>query len=283
MSVIVLVPGIAQQLGGEHTLLQQWRPALRDGLARAGHTGADPSASLAFYGDLFHRSGTLGTSRGDHDALPLADPSEQELLLLWWQAAAWADSSVIPPTTPAIARTPQLVHQALGALTRARFFAGMNQPLIALLVKEVHLYFVDDRLRNAARERVAAQISHDTRIVIGHSLGSVVSYEALCQHPEWPVHTFITLGSPLGIRNVIFDRLQPAPRNGSGIWPPGVKRWTNVAGCGDVVALAKKLSIRFGERVHDEEVDNEPTAHNVEPYLKAVQTGRAIARALADF
>jgi hypothetical protein len=113
VSVILFVHGIAQQLKGEHTLLQQWRPALRDGLARAGYPDADPGASLAFYGDLFHRSGTMGTSYGNHDVLPLADPSEEELLSLWWQAAADADESVVPPAAATMARTPQLVRQLL--------------------------------------------------------------------------------------------------------------------------------------------------------------------------
>ena len=50
--------------------------------------------------------------------------------------------------------------------------------------------------------------------MVGHSLGSVVAYEALCAHPEWPVRALVTLGSPLGIRNLIFDRLVPAPAAG---------------------------------------------------------------------
>jgi pimeloyl-ACP methyl ester carboxylesterase len=30
----------------------------------------------------------------------------------------------------------------------------------------------------------------DTAVLIGHSLGSVVAYEALCAHPEWSVRAF---------------------------------------------------------------------------------------------
>ena len=48
-------------------------------------------------------------------------------------------------------------------------------------------------------------------MLVGHSLGSVVAYEALCANPEWPVRMLVTLGSPLGIPNLIFDRLEPAP------------------------------------------------------------------------
>lgn len=53
------------------------------------------------------------------------------------------------------------------------------------------------------------EVDADTRVVVGHSLGLVVAYEALCAHPQWPVQALVTLGSPLGRRNLIFDKLVP--------------------------------------------------------------------------
>lgn len=112
---------------------------------------------------------------------------------------------------------------------------------IALVVKQVHRYMHDAKTRSAVRECVGARIADDTRAVVAHSLGSVVAYECLCANPEWPVRTLVTLGSPLGIRNVIFDRLEPPPVDGLGVWPGGIVRWT-VADRGDIVALQKRLS-----------------------------------------
>jgi hypothetical protein len=94
------------------------------------------------------------------------------------------------------------------------------------------------------RHRTAIQRRPDSRakVVIGHSLGSVVAYEALCQQPAGVV-SFITLGSPLGIRNVIFEKLTPRPSEGAlGHWPGNVRYWTNIADSSDVVALEKRLS-----------------------------------------
>ncbi len=128
-------------------------------------------------------------------------------------------------------------------------------------------------------------IESDTRVVIGHSLGSVVAYEALCAHSSWPVRTLITLGSPLGIRHLLFDRLDPPPAmEGTerlGRWPGGIERWTNIADAGDVVALVKDLSQRFGKGVESILVHNGATAHDVRPYLTAKETGRAISAGLA--
>ncbi|MFE7400000.1 alpha/beta hydrolase [Streptomyces sp. NPDC057557] len=75
-------------------------------------------------------------------------------------------------------------------------------------LKQVRRYLLDDDLRTAARERVQEQIGPDTHVLIGHSLGSVIAYEALCAMPGHPVKALVTLGSPLGMR-MVFDRLLP--------------------------------------------------------------------------
>lgn len=117
-------------------------------------------------------------------------------------------------------------------------------------------------------------------MVIGHSLGSVVAYETLHAHVQRTGLTLVTLGSPLGIPNLVFDRLIPPPTAGSAQWPPAVADWTNIADRGDVVALVKELATRFGERVRDLSIDNGPKAHDPRPYLTARETGAAIARGL---
>jgi hypothetical protein len=114
----------------------------------------------------------------------------------------------------------------------------------------------------------------------------VVAYEALCAHPEWPVRALVTLGSPLGIRNLIFDRLVPAPAARApdgveGMWPGGARSWVNVADAGDVVALVKDLRPLFGHGVACYLVHNGSRAHDVRPYLTAAETGAAIAAGLA--
>jgi hypothetical protein len=91
----------------------------------------------------------------------------------------------------------------------------------------------------------------------------------------------VTLGSPMGIRNLVFDRLNPAPVDGRGAWPgPDGLVWTNIADRGDVVALEKDLRGRFGERVRNAVVHNGPHAHDATSYLTDRLTGMAIAGGL---
>ena len=87
-------------------------------------------------------------------------------------------------------------------------------------------------LRDRLRERIEAEISDDTRVLVAHSLGTVLSYAALVQHDDWPVHTFVTLGSPLAVP-LVFNGLEPAPVDGRGVWPGSVQRWVNVRAVGD--------------------------------------------------
>jgi pimeloyl-ACP methyl ester carboxylesterase len=130
---------------------------------------------------------------------------------------------------------------------------------------------------------VGKLITADTRVVVAHSLGSVVAYETLAAMPGHSVRALVTLGSPLGIGKLIFDRLEPNPDCGLGAWP-GTEDlvWTNVADRGDVVALEKDLRPRFGPRVINTVVHNGAHAHAVSAYLTDKLTGAAIARGLRD-
>ncbi|GIH68399.1 hypothetical protein [Sphaerimonospora thailandensis] len=107
---------------------------------------------------------------------------------------------------------------------------------------EVAAYLGGGDPRSRARDAVADTIRRRApRVVVAHSLGSVVTYEALWAQPELEVELLVTLGSPLGMRNVVFERLLPAPLNGWGTRPPGVRRWINVADKDDIAAIPSDL------------------------------------------
>ena len=283
MARVVGVHGIAQQVKGSETLAASWVPALRDGVRLSGSEPPEPSdVVIAFYGDVFRKPGAKAFGEPDYIAEDVEDPLERDLLLeLWWGEAARADSGVTGPDEKTKLRTPSVVQRALNALSQSKFFAGLGEHLIIALIKQVRAYLTDERIREAAQQRLCAAVQSDTVVLVGHSLGSVVAYEAVCAHPEWPV-SLVTLGCPLGIRNIVFDRLRPPPVGQRGVFPPGVRSWTNIADRGDVVALVKSLQPLFGGGVTDLLVNNGPKAHDVSPYLTAVETGRVIASALAQ-
>lgn len=280
MTRIVLVHGIAQQFKGAQTLLADWYPALADGLALAGASVDRAEVAMAFYGELFRPAGHRGLGLPELDASDVTDELELAVLLSWWEAAARAEPGVPRPGERTRLRTPYLVQRALDALSHSTFFAGLGERMLIFSARQARRYLTEPDLRRAARERVTALITDRTRVVVAHSLGSVVAYEALCTLPERRDLTLVTLGSPLGIRNIVFDRLDPAPVDGMARWPSSVRRWTNVADRGDVVALVKSLAPSFGAQVTDVLVHNGAKAHDVRPYLTARETGLAIADGL---
>ncbi|MFI5681912.1 lipase family protein [Streptomyces cellulosae] len=289
MARVVAVHGIGKQTLGAETLRRQWLPALNDGLTRADRAGRLPESdvAVAFYGDLFRPDGEfLAAGDPPYTAADVAEGFEQDLLLAWWKAAAESDPAVVPPdAADTLVATPRSVQAALRALSGSRFFAGLALRAMVFDLKQVHHYLTDPNLRAKALARVIDHISDDTRVVIAHSLGSVIAYEALCARPGHPVLALVTIGSPLGIENLILHRLQPAPLTlggqAQGVWPGGEQlAWTNLADQGDVVALVKDLRPVFGERVRCAVVYNGAHAHDAAAYLTDKLCGQAIAGGL---
>jgi hypothetical protein len=287
---ILGIHGIGQTFLGPEQLKQHWLPALQDGLSEArGPRLEAADFDVVAYGALFRPEGTRGAApRIDPESL---DDWERAMLAEWWREAAalsGASSSDVHDESPEIqppdfagrARTPEVVQRALRQLAKSRFFDRLGPERILLFgLRQVRLFLHDADLKRAVLERVVERVSPDTRIVVAHSLGSIVAYEALCAHPEWRVDTLLTLGSPLGIRHLVFEALTPKPQDGRGAWPP-VRRWVNIADRGDIVALQKELAPGFGG-VEDRLVYNGWQSHDVARYLSALEAGEVIAAALA--
>lgn len=250
MSTIVGLHGAFHQLWGPHEVAARWVPAIRDGLWHADVTIDPDDVAIAFYGDLFRANVTDGR------------PSDDDLLQV-------ARDAGLTDVMEAIAGP-----DALDVIAKAVGKQSLRQ-----LINQLGRYFTDDRLRAIVRGRLEAVVEPDTRVVVAHSMGTVVAYETLCEHPEWQVETFITLGSPLG-GEWVFDHLQPRAADGVGRWPGSVERWVNVASVGDEACSEPQLATRFGDRVIDLGVDNGHRAHDPEPYLNAPTTGHALAEAL---
>lgn len=219
---------------------EAWASHLASGLA------ADTAlfdVDFAYYAPLLH-PGPL--SQGDGDPEELEDPLARELM------AAWLSELDAPRPVSQGALTLPLRHAASWVARRMSLDGRLTALFIRVFFREVAAYVRgdEDPVRLAAREEVARRIAlHRPRIVIAHSLGSIVTYEALHAHPELTVELLVTIGSPLALPRAVFDRLLPRPGEGpkgrSGTRPPGVARWVNIADPGDPVAIPPGLGTSF--------------------------------------
>jgi hypothetical protein len=285
MASIFVIHGIGQEMEGPSSLHAKLFPALQDGLSRAG-THIDPDdVSFASYGEIFRPNAEFLAPTPYYDAADIERGYEEDLLLAMWERAARCDDAIVTPDEEVLSRTPSTARRALAALSRSRFLTGIAERAFIGDLKQVRLYFCNEETRTLIQEKIASAMADDTRVVIGHSLGSVVAYEVLFSHPRPRVGALITLGSPLGLRNLVFDRLRPPPVpvggqcEAKGVWPP-VRLWGNVADDGDIVAAVEDLRPLFGDGIRQLRVHNGANAHDMRPYLEDPLTGQLISAGL---
>ncbi|WP_406230880.1 hypothetical protein [Nocardia sp. NBC_01009] len=307
MAAIVLVHGIAQEQYAAEVLEAQWIPALAGGVRAAGHPeladrlwrgplpGA-PEVRMAFYGNAFLDPGAQG------GAAPIGDDDQElsEQLAAAWLATAAAQAGNSRDRMEAQryldnAALGDVGQQGIGAkarfatnaLTRLKWFApfgfGLAEKFVNRSLAQVTRYLSDEAVRKHAQQQVLDLIGPETRLVIGHSLGSVVAYEAL-HHAPGPV-TLITLGSPLALQSIIYPRLRPQPP----IVPPALARWENIADRDDIVAAHLDLAPFFppgpgGTVVPTTHpaIDNGAQPHDVAHYLTKRSVGHIVAEALSE-
>jgi hypothetical protein len=282
---IVGVHGIGQQQLGRRQLLQSWLPALADGMEMAfGGPILDPPFDLAFYGNVFlpsspSRSETKGpTGPEAHDAFAeLSHVEVDELLDAAGQALTPQEIAAAEADAPTkgLARTPKPLQAVLRALDRK--FGAPAGVLYLGTLRQVRRYLADRAVKSAVDGIVDRAVPGACRVLVGHSLGSVVAAEFLRRHPEHTIELFLTVGSPLGLR-MVQSRL-PVPFYGAdqpaGI-PAGTTAWVNVRDPRDPVTCAGPLGRRWPGIV-DRVVDNgrkEP--HSVWRYLSKIESGAAI-------
>lgn len=245
MAPIVAVHGAFNELSGPHELHEKWLPALRDGLWQADAHIQPSDLRICFYGDLFRRE-------PDVEGVEAIERSRAGAAELLEQLGAG---------------------DAVAAITKfaADADADRTLDLIAMMTQRPDI-------NDLVNERFVATVRPDTRVLLAHSLGTIVAYSCLLAHPEWDIDTFVTIGSPLG--GDMADSLLPPAVDGRRQFPSCVRRWVNVRAVGDVVAT--DLDGRFAGPVEDRLVDNGHRAHDPVTYLNARVTGEAVARALRD-
>lgn len=293
---------------------RQWTAALAEGMAHAGHSrlserlGRDTGFDISFasYQDLF----TSPHAQGDDNDLESLDDVAAALLfelveeMLAAQLAEGADGRTEAALRSASAELRSSAHeQGAGDVVRrvinaATTLLGIG-PLSAagqwlgarLLVRDlaqVARYLArrepDEQgrtLDQRIRERVVAAMGDGPAIVVAHSLGSVVAYEALHERPG-EVPLLVTIGSPLGMRAVVWPRVRPAPPR----TPGTVHRWLNFWDRDDIIVARPRLERdvlpnELGVTPSSKRVDSDGLwVHTATKYLAKADVAGPVAEAL---
>lgn len=240
---IVFVPGKNPKPPPEQHRELLWR-ALLEGVRRArpqlaaALEGAVPRFQLAAWNALYY-----GRSKDISRDLPWIDallhthgPSEADIR----QAQAWHRG---------LDRRLYGLVDALPVLIRF-----LPEPM-RMTAEETRRYFenlggIGARIRETLKALLRPLLAQEAPLLlIGHSLGSVIAYDSLwelsrAEGLDGRVDTFLTLGSPLGMRYVQ-RRLLGADRRGPTRYPANIRRWVNVAAVGDLTALDETVADDF--------------------------------------
>jgi hypothetical protein len=313
VSGLVFVHGIGG-IRKDDEELARWLDALLIGARSAGHTGwADAVASgsgppirFANYSDLFWTKGGQGGAPGE------LDPMETEILaqLLLESIDTQLDVELEEESTRRglVEARAQLqpAGQAQGALDLFRRVVNAATALVSIPpigaagqwltatvmvgeLAQVARYLARSEidgmgatLDRRIRSRVAAAFPDEPSVVVGHSLGSVVSLETL-HESSGDTPLFVTIGSPIALRAAVLPRLLPTPA----CTPESVGRWLNFWDRDDIIAARPILeqAVRAnaaGTTPESHRVDSDGIwAHTATKYLRQPAVAGPIAEQLS--
>ncbi|MFB7977880.1 hypothetical protein [Streptomyces vinaceus] len=281
---IVGVHGIKQ--GSNATtagLSSSWQASLDEALAAEPAGAAGAVVTVPSYQAVFPRTPTRYVRLGgpEPDLLSEDRPiDEEEEAFILRALAAYAPSAVEDespeagltlgdgPLTPRIVRRVQAVDRKMGKGVTGR---------LLWFVREAHAYLRNEETAAAVRAAVADALAETgARMVIAHSLGSVVVYDMLSRGGAPDVDTLVTCGSPLGW----LAGRKGIHSEGERLAVPAGVEWTNLYASKDFVTGCTGLS-GLAAGVTDVEVNNGafPSSHDIHRYLDKPALGSLIAKA----
>lgn len=286
MSLMVGIHGISPKPLNRKEMETTWRQNLEDGLQVAhGRPVTPPTLSLVFFDDLVMAPVTsavkgpadlkTGIESLDAEELSEFEATARELLT----PEERAEAKALPPDK-AITWVPGPLATLMAALDR--HFGAAAVALLIWEFKQVRRYLRDRAIKAEVDRRVCEKVTVDSRVLFGHSLGSVVAFEFLRENTKHQVGLLLTAGSPLGLR-MVRERMADVGYGSQSSWgvPGNIGHWVNLRDLHDPVACAGDLS-EWWPGVIDRHVVNGGDTHSVDRYLAQKYAGQAILAAIPE-
>jgi hypothetical protein len=287
---LVLVHGRSQQGKDPAKLQQTWQQTLDAGIAAAGlNLPSGTTVSFPFYGDeldkLVNQLNSPLVADVATKGAPIPDKElafRAELAAELARNAGLSTADIERELEPGVKDKGPLqwewVHAILKALDRN---AHVRDVVLDQFTRDAFVYLTYPAVAKKIDDIVLAAIDGaGPCVVVGHSLGSIVSYRVLTELAgRIDVQAFVTVGSPLGL-NAVRNHL-PLPL----AMPQKVKKWRNAYDERDVVALMpldkntwpiEPAIENFGQVKNG--TDN---AHGIIGYLNDVQVAAWVVEGLA--
>jgi hypothetical protein len=248
---MIWVHGINQQERSEEGLREAWLACLSDGVTRIG--GHMPSVDIAmpFYGKVLHEATQV---RGQGVIAQGGDISAEEGFFI---ASAMTEVAAAAGFTPHLIEAEQrkqshiigsnVIDQAFPANRRVNAIlrliekvSPMHGQVLMRMIRQAYAYLKIPGVAPKVDDIVRPLLEQGPAVIIGHSLGTVVTFKLLRElaaagRPV-SVPLYVTLGSPLSVMGV------QAALGPDFLQPKHVLRWLNALDPDDLVTLGRPLT-----------------------------------------
>ncbi len=158
----------------------------------------------------------------------------------------------------------------------------LGDPILKSFTRDVFLYLTISGIKKQINEQVLKSFDTEPCVVVGHSLGSIISYLLLKNNPQLQVKKFITVGSPLGLNSV--RKYLEQPLRMPECINPKEKGWYNAFDERDFVALnpLDREYFNIQPPIENKNDVNNRTSnrHGIEGYLEDAVVAQKIYEAL---
>jgi hypothetical protein len=263
---------------------QWWKAAIAEGLARnAGLPTPDFTFEFVYWADLRYET-------------PLPADGNREPYRPHEGTGPLPGGDKAPATTTNDVLAP--VYAGIDLIEEATGLTPVDDFILEHRFDDLWHYHAEQGFARDVRARLIERLRafrHDRILLVAHSMGSVIAYDALRllerDDPSLRVEHLVTVGSPLGLAKV---KLKIEAEHGAVRVPNNVSAWTNLADGEDVVAVMGALDATYGPSADGVELvdrrvvndyqrpDGEPNHHKSYGYLRTPEFTRIARRFAAD-
>jgi hypothetical protein len=274
---LIFIHGREQENKDETFLELTWLNALREGLQKIGKTlPNNVTIEFPYYADVMQEFVDNPTK------IPPSTKRSSKMLVVDEDEFAFDFLTQLLENTGQELPKKRGIKNSIGVhalLKLIETYTNWSEPILKRKFQDLHLYLTHSGVQEAINKLVLSKFDKEPCVVVGHSLGSVLSYVMLKSHDELTVNKLITLGSPLGIPSI--NELLPKPLG----MPECLKNgWFNAYDKRDIVALNPLDAEYFpidGTIEAKSDVDNQTdNRHGIVGYLNDKDVAAQIYNAL---
>jgi len=291
--VIIGIHGLGNNPPADY-VYKWWQESIYEGFRAAGYRLPWFKFKLVFWTDVLHKE--------------LLDPNEKNIKSPRYLEEPYIPGTVFKPAKPGWFRQKALdvlesrMDKIFLKKDMTMKFTSFTDKILRDFFQDLDAYYKakdesvkDGEVRCAQeviRQRLLKELKKHRRhriLLIGHSMGSIIAYDVLSRGEYGiRVHTFLTIGSPLGLPVVRGNIAQEQKKNNNFVTalktPLAVKKfWFNLSDLKDKVAINYNLANNYGENKHhvhvvDKIIENnysyqgKDNPHKSYGYLRAPET-----------